>query len=77
MSGEMEIDVIFKKKKNVRLPGIEPGSQAWKAHMITTTLGTLLVIGVIEGVFRSILKFLKNINVIALKYVFSFLGGDG
>ena len=41
MSGEMGIDVIFKKKKNVRLPGIEPGSQAWKAHMITTTLGTL------------------------------------
>ena len=25
-------------KKNVRLPGFEPGTPAWKAGMITTTL---------------------------------------
>ena len=25
----------------MRCPGIEPGSQAWKASMITTTLATL------------------------------------
>jgi hypothetical protein len=26
-----------KKKKRVRLPGIEPGSKAWKASMLTIT----------------------------------------
>lgn len=38
------IKILFfckKIKKGLRKPGIEPGSQAWEAHMITTTLTTL------------------------------------
>ena len=31
-----------KKKKNLRGPGIEPGSTAWKAAMLTITPATLL-----------------------------------
>ena len=31
------------KKKSVRRPGIEPGSTAWKATMLTITPATLLV----------------------------------
>ena len=30
------------EKKYLRCPGIEPGSQAWEAHMITTTPATLV-----------------------------------
>ena len=33
-----------KKKKGLHCPGIEPGSKAWKALMITTTLAVLLFI---------------------------------
>ena len=32
---------LYKKNKNVRQPGIEPGSIAWKATMLTFTPPTL------------------------------------
>ena len=32
----------FSGKKNLRQPGVEPGSAAWKATMITATPLTLL-----------------------------------
>ena len=34
------------KKVTVRLPGIEPGSNAWEASMITITLQALLQAGI-------------------------------
>ena len=43
-------------KKTLRCPGIEPGSQAWKAHMITTTLATLCL--------------LKNFKIYDLKFYY-------
>jgi hypothetical protein len=32
-----KLEVRTEKKKRVRLPGIEPGSKAWKASMLTIT----------------------------------------
>jgi hypothetical protein len=34
----------FKKKKLMRWPGVEPGSAAWKATMLTVTPPTLIIV---------------------------------
>ena len=40
---------LQKENKNVRQPGIEPGSIAWKATMLTFTPPTLLTVEAIEN----------------------------
>ena len=44
------IQSMFEKIKRLRQPGVEPGSAAWKATMITATPLTLISVRIIKMV---------------------------
>ena len=48
----MILRVVKKNKNTMRRPGIEPGSTAWKAAMLTTIPPTLSCLGEITDPYR-------------------------
>ena len=51
------IQSMFEKIKRLRQPGVEPGSAAWKATMITATPLTLISVSSIKTVAFLTSKF--------------------
>ena len=53
-------NTLQKQNKNVRQPGIEPGSIAWKATMLTFTPPTLLTRWAVERILNSLQEIAKQ-----------------